>query len=37
MLNEGLFQHRMACPWVEDGEDGFQIQRAAANILNKQS
>jgi hypothetical protein len=37
MLNGGLFQHRMACPWVADGEDGFWIQRATANILNKQS
>jgi hypothetical protein len=29
--------HGMARPQVTDGGDGFQIWRAAANILNKQS
>jgi len=29
--------HSMACLQVVDGGDGFQIWRAAANILNKQS
>jgi hypothetical protein len=29
--------HGMARPQVADGEDGLQIWRAAANILNKQS
>jgi hypothetical protein len=29
--------HGIACPQVVDGEDGLQIWRVAANILNKQS